>query len=55
MTFLCSRDNKEHPHIYLKLPVKFIPARSGDFITTSPNSELSDGTKLITPGGNPAS
>lgn len=40
---------------YLTLPVKFTPARCGDFVMTSPNTGPSAGTKLMTPGGSPAS
>lgn len=40
---------------YAELPVKLIPARSGESVTVSPNSGPGAGTKLTTPGGNPAS
>ncbi len=32
-----------------------MPAKSGDFVMTSPNTGPSAGTKLMTPGGTPAS
>ena len=35
------------------LPVKFIPAKSCDFVKHSPNVAPLAGKKLITPGGNP--
>lgn len=40
---------------YAELPVKLIPARSGESVIVSPNSGPAAGTKLITPGGTPAS
>lgn len=40
---------------YLTLPVKLTPARCGDFVMTSPKTGPSAGTKLMTPGGSPAS
>lgn len=40
---------------YAELPVKLIPARSGESVTVSPNSGPGAGTTFTTPGGNPAS
>ena len=40
---------------YAELPVKLMPAKSGESVTVSPNSGPGAGTKLTTPGGNPAS
>ena len=40
---------------HLELPVKLMPARCGELVMTSPNTGPSAGTKLITPGGTPAS
>ena len=40
---------------YLELPVKLIPASSGELVTVSPNTGPSEGRKLKTPGGTPAS
>lgn len=36
-------------------PVKLMPARCGDAVIVSPKTGPSAGTKLITPGGTPAS
>lgn len=40
---------------HLVLPVKFTPARSGCWLMTLPNWGPSQGTKLMTPAGTPAS
>ena len=39
----------------MELPTKLTPAKSGEEVTVSPNTGPSAGTKLITPGGTPAS
>lgn len=36
-------------------PVKLIPAKCGDAVMVSPNTGPSEGIKLTTPGGTPAS
>lgn len=36
-------------------PVKLIPDKCGDAVIVSPNTGPSDGIKLTTPGGTPAS
>ena len=40
---------------YAVLPVKLIPERSGDEVMASPNTGPSEGRKLMTPAGTPAS
>ena len=40
---------------YAELPVKLMPARSGESVTVSPKRGPGAGTKFTTPGGIPAS
>ena len=40
---------KENKYIYFELPVKLIPARSGELVMTSPNKGPSHGINCITP------
>ena len=40
---------------YAELPVKQMPAKSGESVTVSPNRGPGAGTKFMTPGGIPAS